>query len=233
LTLYSVRVNTYYLARKPTPFPNSDLGSSYRKVKLDKAAMDYVEQRVAQEAAKPAGTTEFVYLLDFRPQPTSLTKWPVLPSTTLFTPLNIILVAVLVYTAYALLKPSPPAALPKEEPAVVFKNFTPQTLLPFNGEGGAPVYLAVRGRVFDVTKGRNFYGPGGPYANFAGRDASRGLAKGSFDEDMLTKDLEGPLDTLTDLGPDELEALQGWEDRFLEKYLVVGKLVAAADLGKE
>ena len=89
-----------------------------------------------------------------------------------------------------------------------------------------PVYLAVRGQVFDVTTGRNFYGPGGPYENFAGRDASRGLACGSFDEDMLTKDLEGPLDTLDGLGDDEMEALRGWEERFSEKYLVVGKLVA-------
>lgn len=83
----------------------------------------------------------------------------------------------------------------------------------------------MRGRVFDVSSGRNFYGPGGPYENFAGRDASRGLACGSFDESMLTKDLEGPLDTLSDLGPDEMESLQGWEERFSSKYLVVGKLV--------
>lgn len=88
-----------------------------------------------------------------------------------------------------------------------------------------PVYLAVRGQVFDVTPGRNFYGPGGPYENFAGRDASRGLACGSFDEDMLTKDLNGPLDDLKDLGDDEMHALKDWEDRFSEKYLVVGKLV--------
>lgn len=88
-----------------------------------------------------------------------------------------------------------------------------------------PVYLAVRGKVFDVTPGRNFYGPGGPYENFAGRDASRGLASGSFDEDMLTKNLHGPLDDLKDLDQSQLEALQDWEDRFVEKYLVVGKLV--------
>lgn len=87
------------------------------------------------------------------------------------------------------------------------------------------MYLAVRGRVFDVSSGRNFYGPGGPYENFAGRDASRGLACGSFDEGMLTKDLEGPLDTLSDLGADEMESLRGWEERFESKYLVVGKLV--------
>ena len=77
-----------------------------------------------------------------------------------------------------------------------------------------PVYLAVRGKVFDVTPGKNFYGPGGPYENFAGRDASRGLACGSFDEDMLTQNLYGPLDDLSGLGHDEMQALQDWEDRF-------------------
>jgi len=90
----------------------------------------------------------------------------------------------------------------------------------------------VRGRVFDVSSGRNFYGPGGPYANFAGRDASRGLACGSFEADMLTEDLEGPLDKLDDLSEDQLEALRGWEERFLDKYLVVGKLVAVGDEDK-
>lgn len=92
-----------------------------------------------------------------------------------------------------------------------------------------PVYLAVRGNVFDVTPGRNFYGPGGPYENFAGRDATRGLACGSFDDDMLTKDLQGPLDDLKGLGNDEMQALQDWEDRFTEKYLVVGKLVSVKE----
>ncbi|KAI7066836.1 hypothetical protein KC339_g15430 [Hortaea werneckii] len=111
-------------------------------------------------------------------------------------------------------------------PPTVFQTFTPPTLLPYNGTASMPVYLAVRGRVFDVTPGKNFYGPGGPYQNFAGRDASRGLACGSFDADMLTEDLEGPLDKLEDLGGEEMEALRGWEERFTEKYLVVGKLVA-------
>ncbi len=94
------------------------------------------------------------------------------------------------------------------------------------------MYMAVRGRIFDVSSGRNFYGPGGPYQNFAGRDASRGLAFHSFDEDMLTKDLDGPLDPLSDLGRDEWDALRGWEERFESKYLVVGRLVAAEDEGK-
>lgn len=87
----------------------------------------------------------------------------------------------------------------------------------------------MRGRVFDVTPGKHFYGPGGPYENFAGRDASRGLAFGSFDEDMLTKDLSGKLDGLEDLNEEQREALRGWEERFEEKYLVVGKLVAVGE----
>ncbi|KAL2130361.1 hypothetical protein VTI74DRAFT_6565 [Chaetomium olivicolor] len=171
--------------------------------------MDYVQQRVAQAVSNPS-------------------------TNALFTPLNALLLSLLLYTAYTfLLRPNPPPTVAKDEPAIVFRTFTPRTLLPYNGENNMPVYLAVRGRVFDVTRGRNFYGPGGPYANFAGRDASRGLACGSFDEDMLTKDLDGPLDTLSDLGPSEMEALQGWEERFEEKYLVVGRLVAVGEEGKE
>jgi membrane-associated progesterone receptor component len=127
--------------------------------------------------------------------------------------------------AYYRLTPKTAPTLPTPTPPTVFRTFTPPDLEPYNGRNNMPVYLAVRGRVFDVTSGRNFYGPGGPYANFAGRDASRGLACGSFDQDMLTKDLQAPLDTLADLGEEEMEALRGWEERFLEKYLVVGKLV--------
>ncbi|KAI0018339.1 cytochrome b5-like heme/steroid binding domain-containing protein [Xylariomycetidae sp. FL0641] len=171
--------------------------------------MDYVDGKVAQQAAKvsedPSAYTGFI------------------------TPLNLILLAITLYTTWQLYKPSAPAALPREPPAVVFRTFTPRTLLPNNGLDGKPVYLAVRGRVFDVTSGRNFYGPGGPYENFAGRDASRGLALHSFDEEMLTKDLDGPLDKLDGLGPEDMESLEGWEERFTSKYLVVGRLVAEGE----
>ncbi|KAI1846776.1 hypothetical protein JX265_004745 [Neoarthrinium moseri] len=169
--------------------------------------MEYVNQRIAQEANR-------------NPQDAF---------TGLITPLNLILAAITLYATYQLYKPAPPAKLPREPPATVFKTFTPHTLLPYNGLNNMPVYLAVRGRVFDVTSGRNFYGPGGPYENFAGRDASRGLACHSFDEDMLTKDLDGPLDKLDGLGEEEFESLRGWEERFESKYLVVGRLVAVGD----
>lgn len=50
---------------------------------------------------------------------------------------------------------------------------------------------------------------------------------------MLTSDLMGPLDDLAGLDQDQLENLRGWEERFLEKYLVVGKLVAEGDYQEE
>jgi len=46
-------------------------------------------------------------------------------------------------------------------------------------------------------------GADGPYGNFAGRDASRGMAMQSFDEDMLTP-LDQPLDKLDGFTMDEV-----------------------------
>lgn len=62
-----------------------------------------------------------------------------------------------------------------------------------------------------------FYGPGGPYALFTGKDASRALAKMSFEDKDLNGDISG-------LGPFELEALQDWEYKFISKYVKVGTI---------
>lgn len=184
--------------------------------------MDYVEQRMTEEAAKAPAR----YAPSSAP---SLLPASNFSSDSLFTPLNVILVSAVVYVVYTLFRAPAKHEIPKPPSPVVFRTYTPRTLLPFNGENGSPVFMAVRGRVFDVSTGRNFYGPGGPYANFAGRDASRGLASHSFDEDMLTKDLDGPLDPLEDLDAEQIEAVEGWEARFTEKYEVVGRLVSVAD----
>jgi membrane-associated progesterone receptor component len=84
-----------------------------------------------------------------------------------------------------------------------------------------PIYVSVRGKVYDVTSGRGFYGPGGAYAVFAGREASRALGKMSKDEADVSGDLSG----LTDK---ELGVLADWETKFQAKYPVVARLADAS-----
>jgi len=115
--------------------------------------------------------------------------------------------------------------MPKAHPpTVLFKTYTPKTLEPFDGKDGGRILLAINGTVFDVTAGRNFYGPNGMYGNFAGRDASRGMAKQSFDLEMLTP-VDQPIDKLSDLKPDEIDNMKGWIEHFSSKYIICGNLV--------
>ncbi|KAG1744990.1 cytochrome b5-like heme/steroid binding domain-containing protein [Suillus paluster] len=154
------------------------------------------------------------------------------------TPVNTALLIYILYSVQKIVFPSTstPTTIPNEfkhgyswmpkahPPTVLFQTYTPKTLEPFNGQDGGRILLAINGIVFDVTAGRNFYGPDGMYGNFAGRDASRGMAKQSFDLDMLTP-IDQPLDKLEDLRPDEIENMKGWIEHFSNKYIVGGRLV--------
>ncbi|OQV20682.1 putative Neuferricin [Hypsibius exemplaris] len=53
-----------------------------------------------------------------------------------------------------------------------------------------PVLLAYMGKVYDVSKGRRHYGPGGSYQFFSGKDATRSFLTGDFKND-LTDNLDG------------------------------------------
>jgi membrane-associated progesterone receptor component len=63
--------------------------------------------------------------------------------------------------------------------------WTVDDLKQYNGEEyeSGPILLAVKGDVFNVWKGRNFYGEGGEYHVMAGRDATRFLAKNRLEEE--------------------------------------------------
>ncbi|WFD23807.1 Dihydrodipicolinate synthase [Malassezia equina] len=131
------------------------------------------------------------------------------------------------------------STLPSSHPeSTEWTRYTPRTLALHDGttpgEDGkeSRILLAINGNVFDVTKGKNFYGPNGAYGNFAGRDASRGMAKQSFalgaclllTQDMLTP-LDQPIDTLSDLTDAERKNMADWETHFAGKYPIVGELV--------
>ncbi|KAI5643605.1 cytochrome b5-like heme/Steroid binding domain-containing protein [Phthorimaea operculella] len=111
--------------------------------------------------------------------------------------------------------PPPPPRLPK-----IRKDLTTAELSKYDGtQPDGRVLLAVLGTIFDVTRGKRFYGPGGPYSAFAGRDATRGLATGQ----VAGSDKE--YDDTSDLGPDEIASAKEWEEQFREKYDIVGRLL--------
>lgn len=115
--------------------------------------------------------------------------------------------------------------------AVIFKDYTPRELSKYNGFDHENIFIAVRGKIYNVSKGRKFYGPSGPYSNFAGHDASRGLALNSFELDVL-KNWTEPIDKLNDLNESEIKALDGWEKMFSEKYTHVGNLIPDPEIEK-
>ncbi|GEQ67070.1 hypothetical protein JCM33374_g733 [Metschnikowia sp. JCM 33374] len=85
-----------------------------------------------------------------------------------------------------------------------------------------PIYIAIDGRVYDVTASRHIYGPQGPYSFFSGKDASRAFVTGCFRKaDEFTYDLRG-------LDPEEAKAdIQSWQDYFEKssKYWCVGTVI--------
>ncbi|KAK7283137.1 hypothetical protein RIF29_12448 [Crotalaria pallida] len=98
-------------------------------------------------------------------------------------------------------------------------ELTLQQLSQYNGtDPSKPIYVSVKGRVFDVTTGKSFYGPGGAYAMFAGKDASRALAKMSKNDQDITSNLDG-------LSEKEIGVLNDWENKFQAKYPVVARLI--------
>ena len=109
------------------------------------------------------------------------------------------------------------------------RNFTLKQLRHFNGaidektDEAKPVYLSLAGVVFDVSKGRNFYGPGGPYEVFAGRECGLALAKMSLDDVTLLDDVAG-CESLTGMDKMELEKWMGKFEHF-RCYPIVGRLI--------
>jgi len=138
---------------------------------------------------------------------------------------NICLTFAIVYLLYKILfqrEEEPVFNAEPPMPPMKKQDLTLQQLKQYDGLSEASagrICVAVNGKIFDVTKGKRFYGPGGPYSGFAGRDASRGLA--TFSVEPVSDDY----DDLSDLKPNEMEQVQEWELQFSEKYDLVGKLL--------
>jgi len=101
---------------------------------------------------------------------------------------------------------------PKDDP------FTLEELKAFDGsDTSKPVYVAIKGTVFDVSRKRDTYGPGGSYAVFAGKDGSRGLGLSSLKPEDAVPDW-------STLEEKDRKTLDDWHAFFTKRYHVVGRV---------
>jgi len=155
-------------------------------------------------------------------------------SELLSSPVNIALLALCGYLLYKIVSsrraPEEPS-VPREPPLPKLKrrDWSPEELQAYDGRGDdGRILVAVNGKVFDMTRGKRFYGPGGPYSVFAGRDATRALATFS-----LTDEIKVGYDDVSDLSASQLDSVREWEEQFKEKYDYVGKLLKPGEAPTE
>ncbi|KAF7898303.1 hypothetical protein EAF00_004749 [Botryotinia globosa] len=115
-------------------------------------------------------------------------------------------------------EPKTPVTLnpPKYDPIPV------EELAKCNGSDSDKCYVAIKGKVYDVT-GNKAYLPGGAYNVFAGHDASRALAKTSTKADDVSSEW-------FDLDDKEKGVLDDWNTFFSKRYNVVGLVEGAQNL---
>jgi len=100
------------------------------------------------------------------------------------------------------------------------RTFTSAELANFKVD---PVYLSIKGRVFDVSSNQMYKpGPDGEpnYSCFAGKDCSRAFAMMSLSPECMTCNLRG-------LKSHQFQNLNDWEKKIEAKYKQVGVLVEA------
>merc|ERR1712086_274615 len=97
-------------------------------------------------------------------------------------------------------------------------SYTLQELQGFGPSSSDPILLGILGVVYDVSTGREFFGPTGPYRIYAGHDATYALASMSLKKSDLDV-FEYTLDE------DDRQTLADWIEYFRVKYGAIGRLV--------
>ncbi|KAG6375527.1 cytochrome b5 [Boletus reticuloceps] len=101
---------------------------------------------------------------------------------------------------------------PKNDP------FTLSQLAEYDGsDASKPIYVSIKGDVFDVTRKRDVYGSGGSYNIFAGKDGSKGLGMSSLKPEDAVPDYSA-------LPENERKVLDDWHSFFMKRYNIVGRV---------
>lgn len=80
-----------------------------------------------------------------------------------------------------------------------------------------PIYVSIKGDVFDVTRKRDVYGKGGSYNIFAGKDGSRALGMSSLKPEDAVPDY-------STLPENEMKVLDDWHSFFSKRYNIVRRV---------
>ncbi|KAF7362611.1 putative steroid-binding protein 3 [Mycena venus] len=109
--------------------------------------------------------------------------------------------------------PKDDLAPPKDDP------FTLAQLKEFDGsDPSKPIYVSIKGTVFDVSAKADVYGAGRSYNIFAGKDGSKGLGMSSLKEEHAVPDY-------VDLSETDRKVLDDWHGFFTKRYNIVGKVI--------
>ncbi|EPY34796.1 hypothetical protein STCU_01306 [Strigomonas culicis] len=106
------------------------------------------------------------------------------------------------------------------------RGFTKEELAEYDGVKKEQIFISLKRKVYEVAP--HFYGPGQSYHVFAGKEASRCLAKSQLNDAEANK-------YWVDCNDEELETLNEYVDLFESKYPVVGWFVpdnSFYDIGK-
>lgn len=145
-------------------------------------------------------------------------------------PLNVFLTAICIGLVYLIYRGShdkkgPQSGIKKDLKPFPKGDMTLSELKQYDGKSNEEgrILLAVNREIYDVTKGARFYGPEGPYAPLAGRDATRALAL------FAVEAVKDEWDEYADLNVSQMNTVTEWLEQFKEKYDYVGRLVKTED----
>ncbi|XP_077265099.1 membrane steroid binding protein [Temnothorax americanus] len=178
---------------------------------------------MAEKSGSPAAAQEQQQQQQQQPQQQSSHFLSSFIAEIVKSPVNLALVGVIAILVYKIVKSRTRTEEPVQEVKKLPKlrrDFAVEDLKKYDGKGpDGRILVGVNGSVYDVTRGAKFYGPGGPYEAFGGKDASRALAR--FAVDAATD----KYDDLSDLNTTEMNSIKEWEEQFKERYDYVGKLL--------